>query len=47
MHLAKGELRVNGELLREGDAVAAEREAGIELEGAGEGLAEALFFDLA
>jgi len=46
VHLARGELRVNGELLREGDAVAVAREAELLLEGAGEGLAEVLVFDL-
>jgi quercetin 2,3-dioxygenase len=47
LHLARGELLVNGELLRAGDAAMVEEAATLDLEGISGGDAEGLLFDLA
>ena len=47
VHVARGSVKLNGELLRAGDGAAVSDEAKIELTGAGDELAEALVFDLA
>ena len=51
MHVAKGTARVNGELLRAGDAAAIDDAGAIEIAGqagqAGQEMGEVLLFDLA
>ena len=47
VQVARGELDVNGTRLRAGDGAALSDEATVSLSGAGDGLAEALVFDLA
>lgn len=47
VQVARGELEVNGTSLRAGDGAALSEEARVALLGAGDGLAEALVFDLA
>jgi hypothetical protein len=47
VQVARGEVSVNGERLRAGDGLAAVDEAALEIEGAGDGVADVLVFDLA
>ncbi len=47
VHVARGELTLNGERLRAGDGAAISDEAALEIAGTGDGAAEVLVFDLA
>jgi hypothetical protein len=47
VQVARGEVTVNGQPLRAGDGLAAVDEAALEVEGAGDGVADVLVFDLA
>ena len=47
LHVARGEVTVNGTRLRAGDGAAVEREAALDIAGAGTAEAEVLVFDLA
>jgi redox-sensitive bicupin YhaK (pirin superfamily) len=46
VQVARGELTLNGQALREGDGAAVEGETSLALQGATDGVAEALIFDL-
>jgi quercetin 2,3-dioxygenase len=47
VHVARGELTLNGQPLRAGDGAAVSDEAALEIAGSGPGVAEMLLFDLA
>jgi redox-sensitive bicupin YhaK (pirin superfamily) len=47
VQVARGEVSVNGQRLRAGDGLAAVDEAALDVEGAGDGVADVLVFDLA